>query len=239
MGPSNQCNYYETVFWTELQLRSHVELHHVEESVKITLQYNCKDCSFQGENSLELKKHIQITKHTPSEYIEECYTCKKEFSSYWNLMNHRKAEHPSNKKCRYFLNNLCRFNSVTCWYKHVDASEPVNKEKVFEFQCDHCDQRFGLRSSLMSHRKTNHSEKVSKCKQFAQGNCNMDGNSCWFDHQTENADEVMNTDDYENESFFCQAEKNNPPDQMASILIMIKKLSFQVEQLEKTQKTQA
>ena len=36
VGPSNQCNYCETVFWTELQLKSHVELHHVEESVKIT-----------------------------------------------------------------------------------------------------------------------------------------------------------------------------------------------------------
>ena len=66
-----------------------------EEEINEAKQYNCEDCPFQGENGLELKKHIMRTKHCPSVSIEKCYTCKKEFPSYWHLMNHRKAEHPS------------------------------------------------------------------------------------------------------------------------------------------------
>ena len=67
-----------------------------------TPQYNCKTCEVQGDNSLVLKQHIQRTEHVPNEHDEKCYTCKKVFQGYFQLMNHRKLEHPSTKQCRYF-----------------------------------------------------------------------------------------------------------------------------------------
>ena len=47
--------------------------------------------------------------------------CKKVFDDYYNLMDHRKTSHPSNKKCRYFPTN-CKFGSK-CWYVHEDMIE--------------------------------------------------------------------------------------------------------------------
>ena len=114
----------------------HLKNNHKEDEPKVTKQYNCNDCSFQGENSLELKRHIQRTMHTPCEYMEECFTCSKEFSSYWLLMNHRKADHPSVKKCRYFLNGECKFNAETCWYKHEVNLKPEERKEVYDTICD-------------------------------------------------------------------------------------------------------
>ena len=80
-------------------------------------------------------KHLKETGHQPSPLagkltnsdIKTCYTCKAEFSSYWNLMTHRKERHPSNKRCRYFNQNNCKFGS-DCWYVHdiVKQTPPSN-----------------------------------------------------------------------------------------------------------------
>ena len=76
-------------------------------------------------------KHLSITGHQPSidlrdhrkvmRDFKQCYTCKKVFDGYYNLMDHRKTSHPSNKKCRYFPTN-CKFGSK-CWYFHEDMME--------------------------------------------------------------------------------------------------------------------
>ena len=47
--------------------------HEIENEAQLK-QFNCDDCPFQGENRIELKKHIQRTEHCPSECIEKCYT---------------------------------------------------------------------------------------------------------------------------------------------------------------------
>ena len=149
--PESRCDICGTVFWTEIQLKTHKKTHHAKESFK-NQQFNCNDCPFQGETGLELKNHIQRTKHTLSENIE-CYTCKKEFRSYWSLINHRKTDQPSSRKCRYFLNDDWRFDAETCWYKHVDESKHENKEKDFSFQCNVCDNKFDLNADLMKRKK--------------------------------------------------------------------------------------
>ena len=81
--------------------------------------------------SLQLKRHIQRTMHTPSDSVEECFTCKKEFSGYWNLMNRRRVEYPSKRKCRCFLKNECNFDDDKCWYRH--EFEPKYEEKTTLF----------------------------------------------------------------------------------------------------------
>ena len=177
----NTCEECGSNFSTQVQLENHIELQHGSKK-RFEKQYNCKDCPFQGENGLELKRHIQRTKHTPCDHPEHCYTCKKEFASYWHLMNHRKIEHPSNNICRYFLKQECDFDSETCWYLHKE--KPINEEKKSEmkFVCNNCEREFEDRSVLMKHKKVMHPEKVSNCKSFAQGKCNAVSDSCWYIH---------------------------------------------------------
>ena len=212
-------------------------VHKENEEIK-TKQYNCNDCPFQGENGLELKRHIQRTMHTPSDYKEECYTCNKEFTSYWALMNHRKSDHPSTKKCRYFLKNECKFSEDTCWYKHELESKIQEKRQLLNFPCNDCEHVFEHRYQLMKHRKIEHIDKVSNCRVFSQGKCKLDENSCWFGHKEKESEE-MEIDEGINELGFHKAPEKTPPDQMKTIMDMIKKLSVQVEQLERiSQKTQ-
>ena len=229
IGSKNKCDYCGKIFWIKIQLESHIKTNHAEEGVKKAKQYNCKDCPFQGENSLELKKHIQRTNHIPCEYFEECYTCNKEFPSYRLLMNHRKTDHPSSRLCRYFQIDECNFDAETCWYKHELKTIHAGRKEVPVFQCNECDDEFGSQSVLMKHKKKKHPDKISKCKDFAQGKCKEDGNTCWFDHPSEQ----METDEAKNESVFQEAQIKTPPDQMASIMMMIERLSVQVEHLEK------
>ena len=153
MRKKNNCDKCGLTFWTKAQLETHRKVQHVEDKVEKTRQYNCKDCPFQGENGLELKKHIQRTQHSPSEYIEQCYTCNKGFPSYRILMDHRKKEHPSKRECRYFKKDECHFDAETCWYKHDDKTEVGWKKSVFTFQCKECDDKFDSKSFLMSHKK--------------------------------------------------------------------------------------
>ena len=86
----------------------------------------------------------------------------------------------------------------------------------------------------MNHRKANHLEKVSKCRNLSEGNCNAEENFCWFAHpRVEKESENMETDEELNESVFHKEQMKTPPDQLTDILKMIQKLSFQVKELEK------
>ena len=91
-----KCNICKFESHRKSAITEHIERVHQGKMV------SCKDCSFQGLNRIELRNHIRANKHNPNQTIEVCYICEKEFDSYWSLMNHRRAEHPSNKICRYF-----------------------------------------------------------------------------------------------------------------------------------------
>ena len=90
-------------------------------------QWNCDQCSFQASNRAILMNHCKVTQgHKPAKHnqrlgeagVIECYTCRGEFRSYHELMNHRKQDHPSHKRCRYYLKGECKFSSDDCWYIH-------------------------------------------------------------------------------------------------------------------------
>ena len=144
-------------------------------------QFNCDDCPFQGENSLELKTHIRRTKNVSSDVVETFYTCKIEFNNYWQLMNHRKLEHPSRRRCRYFLKNECEFDEKKCWYKHDDVIINLNENLTAMFECNECKITFTDKPDLMKHKKYEHRDKVSMCRGFE--NCNVDEKDCWFLHK--------------------------------------------------------
>ena len=198
-------------------------------------EYNCEDCPFQGNNGLELKKHVQRTKHNPSEYLEKCYSCKKEFTSYWHLMNHRKSEHPSSKACRFFLTGKCIFDSEACWFKHViKTSEELVKDNSSAFPCNQCESVFDSKMDIMKHLKAIHKCKVAKCRNFEQGNCNLPDLSCWFVHDEEEIkSNLSNHINNDHEQVFQKAQEKTPPDHIVKIMDLIGKLTIQMDQLEK------
>ena len=80
LEPAFECNDCGKEFGRKVQYDRHMKTYHTSANV-VTKQYNCEDCPFQSENSLELKKHVHRSRHTPSQTTEKCYTCKQEFWS--------------------------------------------------------------------------------------------------------------------------------------------------------------
>ena len=87
--------------------------------------------------------------------FRQCYTCKKVFDGYYNLMDHRKASHPSNKKCRYYPTN-CKFGS-NCWYVHEEVME-VDTTLAENNICNSASEGS---SSLKLHQDKDHVEKIT------------------------------------------------------------------------------
>ena len=107
-------------------------------------QNNCNDCAFQCDSWIDLKKHTKITRNKPRDQTETCYNCNQEFSSYKQLMNHRKLEHTSKKQ-------ECVFDEDSCWYVHKKENADRNEE-VF-CKCDDCESNFTHTSELMRHKR--------------------------------------------------------------------------------------
>ena len=189
----------------------------------------------------ELKRHVERAGHRPSKYKETCYTCKKEFYGYFELMAHRNYEHPSNKVCRYFKRDECIFSSEKCWYKHTTQSENDREKQVSEFPCQHCNETFKAKKDFMMHMKRNHISFVPKCRDFESGKCRLTNYWCWFKHEediekyngkmdesTKNISDIAAKDD----QVFCETTEKIPPDQTSQILKMIKDLSLQMKNLQ-------
>ena len=128
--------------------------------------------------------------HTPSKQqrlgqtgVLECYTCRSEFRSYHNLMTHRKEDHPSHKKCRYFLKGKCKFSGDECWYLHEDKITIGNGSS--SEVCYECRSNFETSFDLMEHKKNKH-QKLRPCKKFERGICERSAEECWNKHTSKN-----------------------------------------------------
>ena len=189
-------------------------------------------------------KHLKLTSHQPSSEIKErralfldykqCYTCKMEFDGFWNLMNHRKSSHPTNKKCRNYPLN-CQFKTE-CWYVHQDDKSEdkselgVNDAKLMEkFKCNICEFEFDSKHSLMKHKKDSHIATVQRCEGYASGNCIRSENECWFNHVKEKSESQNKS----RQQDFCKAQENPfPPDQFRKMMEMVTNLCQKVENVE-------
>ena len=186
-------------------------------------QNNCNDCAFQCDSWIDLKKHTKITRNKPRDQTETCYNCNQEFSSYKQLMNHRKLEHTSKKQ-------ECVFDEDSCWYVHKKENADRNEE-VF---CDDCETIFTHTTELMRHKKQMHENQVPRCQYFLQGTCKRNNVTCCFLHKNEDSREVNENFDEKIENLdFQKAEKKAPPDQMTVMMNRISNLSLKVEQLQK------
>ena len=236
------CEKCETKFTNKDELENHMSKQHLEE--KIFLDWNCNDCPFQGDTAMTLLNHLKITSHQPSSLVDkrnlfedyrQCYTCKEEFDSYQNLMNHRKIVHPSNKKCRNFPTK-CTFNN-DCWYVHDEQMETeslavTDIKTALKFQCNLCESNFNQRDEFMKHRKIKHQVRVDCCNKFTKGECSRTENTCWFRHSTQTTYPEKVSSPLKQVFQEAQAAMV-PPDQISKVFQMMSLLSSQVTNLEK------
>ena len=179
----SQCDECQEDFLTKINLKSHMKSHHSK-------QWNCDQCDFQTSTRTLLMNHCKlVTGHKPSKQrigqtgVMTCYTCRDEFRSYHELMNHRKEEHPSHKKCRYYLKGECNFSAEDCWYLHEneDKGNIPSHSNAENFQCFVCKDNFMSKHDLMQHKKKNHSSQTL-CEKFKQGVCERSAQECHYKH---------------------------------------------------------
>ena len=207
------CNKCDKTFERKVEVDIHlIKVHGPDASVP---QSNCNDCSFQPSCLSDLIKDLSATGHLPAQSqsdkrniikdFKQCYTCSKVFDGYHSLMNHRKSEHPSNKKCRYYPEK-CKFGSQ-CWYVHDDKTD-VDSERVSDawFKCKSCDESFKEKGNLEEHKLKNHA-KVQPSKSNFQDVSSGEG--------------------------FQQPVVNHPPDQLSKMFSIISELAKKMEVLEK------
>ena len=232
-------------------IEEHMKTEHIEKHT--TSEWNCDDCAFQANCASELIKHLKVTGHQPSKDIsdkrkvcndyKQCFTCKMDFDGYFNLMNHRKVVHPSNKRCRNFLSGACKFEDE-CWYVH--DKEDLSQNVFENFKCDQCETDFKGRLNFMRHKKTSHSQSIPSCEKFNLNKCYRSDQECWFEHKTNKSKNDANpwpklitnqTSQPKNDGSktpdFCEpAGHGFPPDQLKSMMGLISKLCNKVEKME-------
>ena len=236
------CDTCDETFTCAEDLNYHKNVKHEDK------EWNCEDCSFQASHSKELINHLKLKGHQPSQtnnpdkiQITHCYTCKEEFSSYWNLMNHRKQKHPSNRTCRYFLQNNCN-HGVNCWYRHDEPmetdfarSKSVSSSKT-NIKCNVCAKTFENLGSLKTHKKDEHSSMMV-CQHFLQGNCQRSEEDCWFEHKSnlnQQSSKASEQSHHQSQEQVFREDRVNPfpPEQLLNMVEMMNKLCSKVENLE-------
>ena len=130
--------------------------------------------------------------HTKEANSITCYTCKKLFKTFSDMIEHRRIKHPSTKKCNNFPN--CE-RGDRCLYIHEGTSEDIQSAGTphQEVQgennvvCRICKESFGDKNAMMNHRKRDHLDKVGVCKNIANGlNCRKGPLHCWYKHEQPN-----------------------------------------------------
>ena len=169
----------------------------------------------------------------------ECFTCKSEFRSYHNLMEHRKEEQPSHKKCRYYIKGECFFSSEECWYIHDDIISSSEPEVIHNFEYYVCKNMFSSKYDLLEHKKQNHPSKVP-CKNFQKGTCERSAEKCRFSHVTRIPNSTVTTNapnswanplPYVQKQNFHKRPETTAPDQTA-LLTTLNMLCQRLETLE-------
>ena len=176
---------------TEELLRDHLKIVHPRKSTVITneqSQHEHIHCNAPRCSEEEIQIPTQNVNIRESRFV--CRDCKEAFESKWQLMNHRRDKHPSNKMCFYDAENKCSFSADQCWYKHKEAMKQTysdarpNSQQTKELKCFTCQNKFANIPSLMEHRKQTHIETVKPCTKYVEGKCDR-GQKCWYRHESD------------------------------------------------------
>ena len=112
-------------------------------------------------------------------------TCQDTFKTFSEMIEHRRLNHPSNKKCSNFPN--CERGDL-CLYRHEEVTNNTTQENQTQgpegqITCRICLSEFHDKNEMMIHRKIDHLDKVGACKNIEAGlTCRKGPNHCWYRH---------------------------------------------------------
>ena len=73
----------------------------------------------------------------------KCTKSKEQFTSNWNLNNHKRDNHPKTKDCQYVKIGRCKFPENECWDKHqTDSTSEKSNGNNEKMQCHTCRESF-------------------------------------------------------------------------------------------------
>ena len=167
----------------------------------IDKELSCTECIFHGSNEEEMRFHVTSI-HSLPEPVDRnkftCNVCRQKFEEKWELMAHRKEKHlTSVKTCKYFLQGICGFDDKVCWFRHKQSDDQVPSfpQTLQVFKCSLCGKAFNSKRDFMEHRKIEHLDKVSECKEKKNGWCRFVNEECWFKHNDESKNSGIENSD--------------------------------------------
>ena len=103
-------------FLMQHRKNKHVDtVNHCKNNAKGDCPYSSEKCWWRHEIPTENNKLGQSFK---------CYNCSGYFNNIGEMMMHKKQKHPSIVRyCNLYLDDKCRFNDQSCWYRHLRAHE--------------------------------------------------------------------------------------------------------------------
>ncbi|XP_034838000.1 PR domain zinc finger protein 5-like isoform X2 [Maniola hyperantus] len=146
------CDVCGACFLEHASLRTHIKKHN-----KVDANYPCEICGKNLKSKYSMGLHV-ATVHEKKPTVN-CYKCDAAFLSY-ALRNRHLIEAHGDK--RTFPCKLC--DKVYNRRKTLIEHHRRNHLKIFNHQCDLCDQRFYLPSRLKEHMATHTGERNFRCE---------------------------------------------------------------------------
>ena len=205
----------EKIATMEIEIRSK-ETKNSEESQTQTeyefQEFPCQECVYVASCVEELDWHHgndhsdtgTETDESDPQSIFSCRICGRINRSKGELMTHRKVKHPQLiRTCRFYVQGICDFPDDVCWISHkvCEKSSSSAPQMLDKFKCGICEQSFGSKSNFMSHRRKEHSEHVSACRDNSNGWCRFGADKCWFKHEEHNDKEEFEKSEMINRLF--------------------------------------
>ncbi|XP_038209042.1 uncharacterized protein LOC119830201 isoform X2 [Zerene cesonia] len=147
-----QCNQCDAKFFTKYDLMVH-QLRHSDE-----MPFQCVACDKKFKRLIILKRHEKIMH---SDLLQQsCPSCPATFLSYEELTAHQQRHNRPNN--RSYACDICdkAFNIKSGLQRHKDTVH----NKVAEFKCEYCPERFGSIPKLARHVRTHAGERPYPCK---------------------------------------------------------------------------
>ena len=177
------CNVCIYVATCEEELNWHMEYaHDLSSDSYFDKEFYCEICSRWFSEESDLENHAQD--HQKKIVIKEsstfyCNFCEETFTNKKDLMKHKKRKHVEKVTlCWKFEAGICDFDDSSCWFSH----SLNRKEDLKMLKCRSCEKEFKTLSDCLKHKKQEHPNLVSFCKNETEGTCKFGKGRCWFKH---------------------------------------------------------
>ena len=110
-------------------------------------------------------------------------------------------------------------------------------EESFEEQkhiCYNCDKAFKTKDEMRKHKKSTHTSLVQACEKFIKNECPRSEVKCWYKHELSPTNSGLIASQAKNENQVFQGRPQNPPppDQLQTIMKVMKELSMKIENMK-------